>query len=211
MNILYCLLMTGVSVYVVNAMHVLGHETAATALCFVLLAWILLLGRAIDRAVASLPGRIIARSLRTPYTHLPGYMERYWFLRIGRRGGGQSGHYPLIGARVHHILRSDSGRDYHDHPWPFVTIILRGGYWEWRPVLDAAGFIIDEQCRWYGPGSVIVRRAGTWHRLVLPAGQTAWTLFCTGPKSQGWGFLVGNRKVAWREYLGVPPGVGVED
>ncbi len=145
---------------------------------------------------------IIRRAMRTPYTHLAGYMERFWFLRIGSLGEGESGPYPYIGARVHHILRSDNDRHFHDHPWPFVTIILRGGYFEQRPTLNARGQVIGITETWHGPGSVLFRRARDLHKLVLPAGRTAWTLFCTGPKSQTWGFLVDGRKVPWREYVG---------
>ena len=207
MRIAYCLLMIAVSVFVIEQLHVLGHDFAATGLCFVLLAWCLVLGHELRRSGRGLASWIIARAMRTPYVHLAGYMERFWFIRIGRRGGGQSGAYPLVGARVHHILRSDEGRDFHDHPWPYLTIILSGGYWEIRPEFFD-GELVGETRTWYGPGSVLLRRAGSWHRLELPAGETAWTLFCTGPKVQPWGFLVDRRKVPWREYLGVPAGVG---
>jgi hypothetical protein len=156
----------------------------------------------ISRLLSRLVDAIIARAMRTPYTHLAGYMERFWLFRFGERGEGESGPYPLIGARVHHILRSDNDRHFHDHPWPFLTIILRGGYFEKRAVLGADGYIIRTVERWHGPGSVLIRRATDLHKLRLPEGCTAWTLFCTGPKSQGWGFRVGNRTVPWREYLG---------
>ena len=33
--------------------------------------------------------------------------------------------------KVHHILESDEDRCEHDHPWPFLSLILTGGYWEW--------------------------------------------------------------------------------
>jgi hypothetical protein len=207
MRILYCLLMIVIGVFVVQAFHVRGQDGWATVLCFALLAWLILLGRAVDRAITAMPEWIIRRAMRTPYVHLAGYMERFWLIRIGRRGGGESGPYPLIGARVHHILRSDSDRVFHDHPWPYLTIILRGGYWEVRPVL--VDNVVSYTVRtWHGAGSVLLRRANSWHRLELPEGQTAWTLFCTGPKVQHWGFLVGRHKVGWRKYLGVPAGVG---
>jgi hypothetical protein len=157
----------------------------------------------IARLLTRLVDAIIARARRTPYTHLAGYMERFWLIRIGQRGGGESGPYPLIGARVHHILRSDSDRHFHDHPWPFLTIILRGGYWELRPELNADGYVYRVVERWHGPGSILLRRATDLHKLRLPEGKTTWTLFCTGPNAQTWGFWVGNRKVPWREYL--PP------
>jgi len=210
MKIICCLLLLLGSIYLVEAFSASGHDAIATSYCFVALACLLMFVLAVDHAVSRLPDAIIRRAMRTPYTHLQGYMERFWFIRIGQRGGGQSGYYPLIGARVHHILRSDDDRHFHDHPWPYLTIILRGGYWEVRPIFTN-GQPTGEQREWHGPGRILLRRAGSWYRLELPAGKTAWTLFCTGPKVQPWGFLVGDRKVYWRDYLGVPAGVGVED
>src|SRR5574341_86665 len=104
-----------------------------------------------------------------------------------------------IAARVHHILRSDHGRDPHDHPWWFVSIILRGGYYEVR--FDADGG--SGEARWHGPGSILFRRATDLHKLMLPDGQTAWTLFITGKKCQTWGFKPeGRDKIPYHEYEG---------
>lgn len=50
------------------------------------------------------------------------YMRRWRFLR--RKNWG---------VRVHHILRPDADRELHDHPFDFTSIILSGGYWEYRP------------------------------------------------------------------------------
>ena len=136
---------------------------------------------------------LIVRARRTPYTHLPGYMERYWLLPYA---------WWRPAARLHHILRSDNDRAFHDHPWTYITIILRGGYWEVQPVFDASGLFQGERRTWRGPGSVLFRRARSWHRLELPEGETAWTLFITFRYRQKWGFLVEPRhKVPHDEYL----------
>ena len=31
---------------------------------------------------------------------------------------------------IHHILDDDHGVGLHNHPFPYMTIILKGGYWE---------------------------------------------------------------------------------
>jgi hypothetical protein len=152
---------------------------------------------------------VIRRAQRTPYFHLEGYMERWWLLRLGRWGMHDNetpqaqGPRPILAARVHHILRSDSGREFHDHPWPFVTIILRGGYTEVRPIIEEYPWVqlVGEARRYYPPGSILFRRASDWHRLELEPGTTAWTLFITGPQLQRWGFLVDGVKVYWRTFL----------
>lgn len=101
-----------------------------------------------------------------------------------------------IAVRVHEILRSDDAPHPHDHPWPYVAIILSGGYWETR--YNAAGEVIDKQ--WHGPGSVLYRPAGSWHRLDLVRGLPATTLFITGKYVGTWGFNVNGVKVPHYEY-----------
>lgn len=142
--------------------------------------------------------RLIKRAKRTPYSHIEGYMERYWLIPYNRIG---------IAVRIHHILRSDHDRAFHDHPWRYLTIILRGGYTEVRPRYDRSGIYLGPTRRWYGPGSVIIRSARSWHRLELLSGETTWTLFITGPKRQGWGFRPNpTTKVPWRQYPNNVPG-----
>jgi hypothetical protein len=103
-----------------------------------------------------------------------------------------------IAIRVHEILRSDHGRDPHDHPWPYLTVILRGGYWESR--YTPQGVLLSKE--WHGPGSILFRPANSWHRLDVNPGEVATTLFITGPKAQRWGFLVNGEKVPYEVYLG---------
>lgn len=105
-----------------------------------------------------------------------------------------------IAARVHEILRSDLGRHPHNHPWSYLTIILKGGYWEHQ--FDSSGNLVNE--KWHGPGSVLFRRANSWHKLIVPHGQIATTLFITGRKSQTWGFNVDGGTVPYHEYLNKP-------
>lgn len=143
---------------------------------------------------------MIASARRTPYFPLLGYMERFWLFRVGRakpdeHDGGVAGEdrraHRWLGARVHHILRSDKGVAFHDHPWNYMTLILKDGYYEVVPVLDPNGTVTD----------VLVRNARAWHRIELPEGRTAWTLFLMGPSRQTWGFLTRFGKVEWRVFL----------
>lgn len=155
--------------------------------------------------------RVIERMVRErvkPITLFDGVtiFEEQWVARVVTDGTGPVAfrERPLawllqrldIAVRVHDILRSDTGRNPHDHPWPYLTIILKGGYYELR--YDAAGNHLST--KWHGPGSVLFRRANSWHRLVLPEGETATTLFITGKKAQTWGFNVNGVKVPYWEY-----------
>jgi hypothetical protein len=38
-----------------------------------------------------------------------------------------------FGVYLHHLLRSDYDRAFHDHPWGFVTFLISGSYTEHRP------------------------------------------------------------------------------
>ena len=160
-------------------------------------------------------GLIIQRALRTPYFHLQNsdgspYMNRYWLFRLFRTedrdhdgGSDEDTAHGKIAARVHWIRSSDEGRVFHDHPWDFVTIILRGGYYELTPV---DSFSLDFRKRWHGAGSVLFRRAADWHRLLIDperAGGETWTLFIMLPKKQSWGFRVRGKKIHWRAYLSI--------
>ena len=89
----------------------------------------------------------------------------------------------------------------HDHPWSFFTLILKGGYWEWRPQFDAQGQKVGEIAKWCGPGSFRWARANQFHRVELDPDVECWTLFCPGVKQRDWGFLVRNRWIQWEQYL----------
>jgi hypothetical protein len=150
-----------------------------------------------SRLLRALVNSLIAYAKRTPYFHLPGYMERYWLLKPRWWTLGCS-------IRIHHILRSDEDRALHDHPWPFVTLILRGGYYEERPVFsEYPVWALHEPTgtTWHGAGSVLVRAARSRHRLRLARYSTTWTLFFMGPWRQQWGFYTSEGKVHWSKYL----------
>lgn len=157
---------------------------------------------------------VIRFAMKRPYIHLPGYMSRYWIIPYNRTG---------LAVRVHHIERSDKDRHFHDHPWWYVSIVLRGGYFERTPCRPEAlcyqcafarrhGLTdMEDDCvgeaprRWRGPGSIAFRQATSWHRLQLSplrGADQCWTLFITGPARQPWGFLVGGEKVPAKDYLG---------
>ena len=122
------------------------------------------------------------------------YLERY-YLFLKDRGE----HFPF-NIFLHRFLKSDID-DLHDHPWPFATVILKGGYWEWRPQFNSQGEKVGEIAKWCGPGSFRCASANTFHRVELDPDIECWTLFMPGPKQRDWGFLVKNKWVQWEQYL----------
>jgi hypothetical protein len=83
-------------------------------------------------------------------------------------------------------------RHLHDHPFNYMTLILKGGYWE---------HLQDGSRTWYGPGSIRFAKANTLHRLELPEGQDAWTLFFTGTRIRKWGFQTEDGWIDFKTYL----------
>lgn len=121
------------------------------------------------------------------------YLERYYvFLRDRKR-------FPF-NVFLHKFLKSDPD-DVHDHPWPYATMILKGGYWEYKPIFNAYGEKIGEQKYWRSPGHFRTSSATSFHRIELEPGIDCWTLFMPGPTKREWGFLVNNRWIHNEQYL----------
>jgi hypothetical protein len=80
--------------------------------------------------------------------------------------------HPFGAIHVHHFLRSNSEGVYHDHPWWFLTIVLRGAYVDHSPGADGSEF-----CDRLRAGSVRLRHRDHVHRVETDG---AWTLVFTG-------------------------------
>jgi hypothetical protein len=101
---------------------------------------------------------------------------------------------------LHKFHKGDPG-DVHDHPWPYFTLILAGGYYEWVPKFNSKKEMIGEIRHWRGPGHFRFCGSTSYHRIELKPGITPWTLFMPGPQTREWGFLVKNKWIHNDEYL----------
>ena len=108
---------------------------------------------------------------------------------------------------LHEFHRSDYDRCLHDHPWWFVTLILRGGYWEVLPDIwkyDAGDAIphatvYTTRKVWRRPGYIGRYSAAHAHRIeVDPSRPRPWSLVVVGPKTRPWGFWGPLGWVKWR-------------
>ena len=121
------------------------------------------------------------------------YLERYYlFLKDRKR-------FPF-NIFLHRFLKSDPD-DVHDHPWPYATLILKGGYYEWIPQFNSKGEKIGELQVWRGPGHFRISRATSYHRIELDPSVDCWTLFMPGPQRRQWGFLVNNKWIHNDTYI----------
>jgi hypothetical protein len=121
------------------------------------------------------------------------YLERYYVFLKDRKW------FPF-NIFLHKFLKSDPD-DVHDHPWPYATLILKGGYYEWVAKFNALGEKVSEERVWRGPGHFRVSAATSYHRIELCEGLDCWTLFMPGPKVREWGFSVNNQWIHWERYL----------
>lgn len=127
---------------------------------------------------------------------------------------------PLLNVYVHKFLRDDDDRGLHDHPWWFITAILRGGYIEHtesperRMVLKCRTSVFNVWSPFWRRS--VGFRSATWrHRVALPHGLNAdghvdssaprvpcWTLIITGRKVRDWGFWCPTYSGQWRQRIG---------
>ena len=86
---------------------------------------------------------------------------------------------------LHRFMAPDQSACAHDHPWPFVSLVLWGGYVEevWPDGDSAAA----ERVR-RGLLSMASREALHCHRVVACRPGWTWTLVLTGPRCRAWGF-----------------------
>lgn len=151
---------------------------------------------------------LIERSKRTPYFHLTGYMNRWWLFNAydsdtskpeDKRHGRKVTWLPSV--RVHHILRADTARDLHDHPWNARTIILKGWYIERRRIgmYDMLMAPITKEYE-RKPGDTATINYGQYHSIDKVSKGGVYTLFFTWKYMGSWGFLVNGKKIPWRQY-----------
>lgn len=87
---------------------------------------------------------------------------------------------PWFSIRLHNFLRSDDMRHLHDHPWWFVTLILRGSYYDITEI-DGERYASDR----LKPGSIRFRPANHAHAVSTKG---CWSIVVTGPINRRWGF-----------------------
>lgn len=101
------------------------------------------------------------------------YLKRWILLRT-----------PWFGIFLHKMTGPDSRETLHDHPWNFISLVLRGGYVERR--LDPVTLEINEArivSRWNKV------RAYEAHSIRSLLREPTWTLVFVGRRIRNWGYL----------------------
>lgn len=94
-----------------------------------------------------------------PYTNIKDFLHRFTIFKLGK-----------LHIRIHKITSPDQSNLYHNHPFHYISVILKGGYTE-RTIKGNS--TID---RSYKPLSIIVRNRNVFHRIETLNSETI-TLF----------------------------------
>ena len=99
------------------------------------------------------------------YNEAKPWMNRYYLLMRHRPKW-----FPF-NILIHEMLADDHGEGVHNHTFPYITIVLRDGYWE---TLSSGKY-------WRPPGYIGFRSADHLHRVDLKTNTSTMTLFIPGP------------------------------
>lgn len=175
------------------------------------------------------------------YTEDPEVRERYeqtniererWPYRETISGGGGPGcpifyRWEILTLRgwklmVHRFLPYAEDVDHHDHPASFLTLVLRGRYWDETPCPydctheTSMGSLAEalrqrgETCPGCGGGGVLweeisaptIRwRRGEYKHRTVTTEEGAWTVVLMMPKRRAWGFWRERGWLPWDQYV----------
>jgi len=135
------------------------------------------------------------------------YFQIRWKEPMGREECPYLYRWTLIvlgySVRLHHWLRSDDKRHFHDHSCNLISIVLKGHYFNCVPNNEKD--LRTETAKWYAvsAGTAWFAKAKAKHFLVIPEQNGGvWTLLLQGRPYHKWGFYVLNKDidqhVKWR-------------
>lgn len=99
------------------------------------------------------------------------YLRRWWLVKT-----------PVGGVALHRMTAPDARPTLHDHPFSFLSIVLRGGYYERR--LDARTMQVSS--RWVRRLNLM--RKHDAHTIAALGAPVVWTLLLIGKHRRTWGF-----------------------
>lgn len=115
----------------------------------------------------------------------------------------------LFRVSLHRLWSSDNPDDgFHNHPWPFVSIILNGGYKEYtyghnKPKIRLQGDVILAKANHFHRIELLERRTGLSDGSEAYVDIPCYTLFIMGPRwlKTDWGFLINGKFIDHSTWL----------
>jgi len=97
---------------------------------------------------------------------------------------------PLFGIYLHRLGTADPRDTLHNHPWPFISFVLRGGYTEYVPgnpkyVPGHTEYAQPIRVRYVN----IKRFKNSFHWIAELDRIPTWTLMFVGRRRRVWGYL----------------------
>lgn len=105
---------------------------------------------------------------------------------------------PWFGVYLHDIHKDDGDRAPHNHPWSFLSVVVRGQYTE-RVYEDPISKPGDYLVQTHRARSMHGMGRKSAHRIV-DASPGLKTLIFTGPRQASWGFFVDGEHIDWSDY-----------
>lgn len=93
---------------------------------------------------------------------------------------------PLGGLYLHRYTSPDPRATLHDHPWGFLSIVLKGGYDELR--IEVADIERDQVPRWHKVRFFNRVRSTSAHSIRTLVDKPTWTLLLVGRRKRTWGY-----------------------
>ena len=119
---------------------------------------------------------------------------------------------PWFGVFVHQMHRPDASPILHDHPWAFVSFVLRGGYIErYKDMSD----LTDAQVHVRRINHFNLKRLRDAHYISMLDRTPTWTLVFVGATERVWGYWErgtneGWYRTIWHEHINHAPGLDYE-
>lgn len=123
----------------------------------------------------------------------------------------------FLNVYLHKFLRSDDDRAMHDHPWWFMSYIVKGSYWEhrkdrpltarsyrsagtfaFRKAEDAHRVELESETLTLGPPT---RDGIVTHYHTQEVERPVWTVIVTGPRIRRWGFHCPEGWKFWEDFV----------
>jgi hypothetical protein len=97
---------------------------------------------------------------------------------------------PWFGIYLHRLNTPDRRDTLHDHPWPFISIVMRGDYREWLGAPGPDGLRVASSGRRRRAGSVRWMRKTDAHTIYQLLRVPTWTLLLVGRRrpEPSWGY-----------------------
>ena len=81
---------------------------------------------------------------------------------------------------LHAIHKADTDKHLHNHPWDFISVVLKGSYYEQTPKGNKKQY----------PGKINLRNGEEHHKILELLSPVVYTLFFVSAPKRQWGYKV---------------------